>query len=133
MKLHVIDKEFQFQKYLSNVTLLFSLFKFFIQNKRFAWKQHLNTISPRCLDWFRPIIPTFVGFCSNLIIEITTVELKGLRNYVLRIIRVWSLFFSMQVYMGLHFLRNIWETNISPFPVCYVFCVFWALSSTSYL
>ena len=35
-----------------------------------------------------------------------SVYLKELRNYILRIIRVWS-FFSIRVYLGLHFLPII--------------------------
>ena len=33
--------------------------------------------------------------------------LKELRNFILRIIRVWSLFSSKRVYTSLHFLPNL--------------------------
>ena len=51
--------------------------------------------------------------------------LKKLRNYILRIICVWSLFFYFfkEVYLSLHFLSFILETSFSSFYVLCVFCV----------
>ena len=39
-------------------------------------------------------------------IYITRAFLKELRNYILRIIRVWSLIFSTRVNLSLHFLAQ---------------------------
>ena len=57
------------------VILFFSLFEFIIK-KNHTWNQHLNEISQRCIDWFGSIISPFMDFCSDVIIEITTAELR---------------------------------------------------------
>ena len=76
MKFHVIDNDFQFQKCLNCVILLLSIFEFIIKKKLYTWNQHLNKISSRYVDLFLPIIPIFVDICSNVIIEIPTLELR---------------------------------------------------------
>ena len=49
------------------------------------------------------------------------ISLKKLRDCILRIIRVWSLFFSIPVYMDLYFLPFFWKTNVLSFFGFWVF------------
>ena len=48
--------------------------------------------------------------------------LKELQNLVLGIILVWSLFFLIRVYGGLHFLQFFWKTRFSSFCTVCAFC-----------
>ena len=49
-------------------------------------------------------------------------RLKELRNFILCIIRVWLLFWPVQVYVSLHFLPNsVSKTKFSSFCVLFFY------------
>ena len=67
--------------------------------------------------------------CSNrstLMLKCTTFfNLNELRNHILRIILVWSLFCLMQVYVGLHFLQFLLENDFFVFLWFLLCFLFW--------
>ena len=71
---------------------------------------------------------------SNMLLSLSShskLYLKELRNCILRIILVWSLFCLMRIYVGLHFLQFLLE-NYFFVLLCFVlFFLFWIKCSES--
>ena len=57
--------------------------------------------------------------------------IQGVRNYILRIIRVRSSFFVTLVCISLHYLPVFWEISFSSFCVLWFFCLFWVFNLIS--
>ena len=71
------------------------------------------------------VVLSFCTFCVYFsCVEFNVIFLKELRNRVLRIIFVWSLFRLIRLQVGLHLqvYTFLWKTSFSSFCVFCVFC-----------
>ena len=93
-------------------------------------KTLINTlVLPRPFSYVKKL--TFSFFVTKF--ETISYSLRELRNYILRIIRLWSLSFSVRVYLILNFLPIILGKQFFIFLCLICFRLLGVLNSASYL
>ena len=82
---------------------------------------HCNTL--RKSSKFSNIFLKLASVKKSNQLSLMQLTLKELWNCILCILHAWSLFFSIQIYTSLHFLRNLWKKLVFVF-LCSIFFIY---------
>ena len=90
---------------------------------KLSYEMEINTFRRLSINVLNFLVWAHFDNIKSIPLTQSFFSLKELRNCIPRIIRVWSLFCSIRVYRGLHFLPIFLENQF--FLSFWAFCVFW--------